>query len=124
MLAPPTADFVTRAIDSSFWDFGNRVLYDLCARYPAHDRDDVIAAKVWLIGRSYAAAIERKRDTALASDGDSFYEETVAPKIRKSGIDTWFRALSADKLDDLVLTLTVHKKVMGLFTEISGLFEK
>ena len=29
MLAPPTADFVTRAIDSSFWDFGNRVLYPI-----------------------------------------------------------------------------------------------
>jgi hypothetical protein len=119
-----TADFVRKAIASSFWDFGNHVLYDLCARHPAHDHDDVIVAKVWLIGRSYAAAIERKRDTVIASDGDSFYEQTVAPKIRKSGIDTWFRALSADKSDDLALTLKVHKKVMDLFTEISRLKQR
>jgi len=42
------------------WDLGNQTLYSLCQDHPMHDRDDVIIAKVWLIGRSYAAAVERR----------------------------------------------------------------
>lgn len=121
MRASLTADFVKKAVSESFWDFGNSILYDLCARNPRHERDDVIAAKIWLIGRAYAAAIERKRDSADASDGDTFYTDVVVPKIRESKIDEWFCAISGDKANDTELTLRVHKRVMDLFTVISGL---
>ena len=121
MRARLSADFVARAIGRSLWDFGNRVLYDLCANHPHHDEDEVIVAKVWLIGRSYAAAIERRRDHKSPLSGDAFYERTVAPKIRKSGIDRWFRSISDDGSNDIALTLRVHKKLMDLFGSISGL---
>ncbi len=116
-----SADFVARAIGRSVWDFGNRVFYDLCANHPHHDEDDVIVAKVWLIGRSYAAAIERRRSNTPSLNGDAFYERSVAPNIRKSGIDKWFRSISDDASNDIALILRVHKKVMDLFGEISGL---
>jgi len=87
-----TTDLVKKAICSKVWDLGNQVLYDLCRNHPDHSRDDVIIAKIWLIGRTYAAAIER-RLVAHKTEGDAFYETEVAPKIRSSGIDDWFRTL-------------------------------
>jgi hypothetical protein len=44
------------------WDLGNSVLYDLCRKHPSHKTADEILAKVWLIGRSYAASIERRKN--------------------------------------------------------------
>src|SRR5438477_314230 len=65
---PPklTSEFVEGALLEKVWDVGNGVLYDLCAANPEHTRDDVIIAKIWLIGRTYAAAIERRRDNVYA----------------------------------------------------------
>jgi hypothetical protein len=45
----------------SVWDLGNDILYEMCEKYPGHDEDNEIIAKIWLIGRSYAAAIERRK---------------------------------------------------------------
>ena len=42
------------------WAFGNEVLYRMCRESPLHEDPDVVVGKVWLIGRSYAAAIERR----------------------------------------------------------------
>ncbi len=120
MLSHLTPEFVKEALSVTAWDFGNQVLYDLCAANPGHTRDDIIIAKVWLIGRSYAAAIERRRSTDVAV-GDAFYETVVAPKIRLSGIDNWFRALVTSSNEDMALNLETHMRVMRLFTEISGL---
>ncbi len=72
---------------STPWDLGNQVLYDLCRAYPAHKRDEEIIAKIWLIGRSYAAAIERRKDVDHSSD--NFYETIVVETIKKSSIDSW-----------------------------------
>src|ERR1700675_3892793 len=101
---PLTPEFINKALSVTAWDFGNQVLYDLCATNPGHARDDIIIAKVWLIGRSYAAAIERRRSTAGAV-GDAFYETVVAPKIRSSGIDDWFHALDTSSTEDMALNL-------------------
>lgn len=79
----------------------------------------LIIAKVWLIGRSYAAAIERRRETGGIL-GDKFYEECVGPGIRKEKIDDWFQAPSSAPNSNLALYLETHKKVMALFRKISG----
>jgi hypothetical protein len=39
--------------------WGNHILYRMCHKQPGHTNVDVIAGKIWLIGRAYAAAIER-----------------------------------------------------------------
>ncbi len=120
MASQLTPNFVRKALTETAWDFGNQVLYNLCAANPGHTRDDIIIAKIWLIGRSYAAAIERRRDKGDAV-GDAFYETKVGPQIRSSDIDKWFRALDNGSNEDIALNLETHKKVMGLFTMISGL---
>jgi hypothetical protein len=115
-----TSEFVESALLDKVWDVGNRVLYDLCAGSPEHTRDDVIIAKIWLIGRTYAAAVERRRDKGDAV-GDAFYETKVAPRIRDSDIDKWFKTLDTGANEDMALNLETHKRVMDLFTLISGL---
>jgi len=69
---------------SAIWNLGNEILYQLCREYPDHKSPEVITAKIWLIGRSYAAAIERGR--TVEKDSDSFYESKVVPKIQASGL--------------------------------------
>ena len=115
-----TSEFVKEALSSTTWDVANQVLYDLCAAYPEHSRDDVIIAKVWIIGRTYAAAIERRRTIGVES-GDEFYETHVAPTIRRSYIDDWFRELRTSSNDDTALNLETHEKVNKLFDDISEL---
>jgi hypothetical protein len=115
-----TQEFVLNAIRETPWDLGNQVLYDLCRANHTHCRDDVIIAKVWLIGRTYAAAIERRRIPGRWT-GDEFYENHVAPMIRNSGIDTWFARLSETVGKDEALDLEVHHQLTSLFTQISNL---
>jgi hypothetical protein len=53
------------------WGFGNSILYDMCKRKPFHNQTDIIVGKIWIIGRSYAAAIERRR--TVGNTNDDFY---------------------------------------------------
>lgn len=76
---------IKTAKSPSPWRVGNEVLYELCRTRPTHTDEADVIAKIWLIGRSYAAAIERRRNK---SDGnDNFYVDKVAPAIRRSSID-------------------------------------
>lgn len=115
-------DDVDYALSPSPWDLGNQVLYSLCQDYPRHDRDDAIIAKVWLIGRSYAAAIERRRNGKDTSD--DFYETTVATKIKRSLLDNWLAALPdrlTDSWGELGSVITLHWRLMNLFSEMTDL---
>jgi len=118
-----TEEIVLKAISASEWDFGNSVLYDLCKKNPRHIEDPVIIAKIWLIGRSYATAIERRKNKNKFQ-GDDFYVKHVAPMIKRSKIDEWVKPLSSlGPVDEnnMEVILTIHKKVTILFFEISGL---
>ncbi len=115
-----TREFVKEVLSTRVWDFANEVLYRLCRDNPGHTRDDAILAKIWIIGRTYAAAIERGASATKRSPGDEFYKEVVST-IRTSSIDNWFKKLGNSSNDDLALTLETHKKVMDLFCKISGL---
>lgn len=117
---------IERAIstEKNIWVFGNNVLYRLCQEYPRHDRTEIIVAKIWLIGRSYAAAIER-RDPSFDSStpNDSFYENTVAPALIRSQIDRridQLRQFDAVRRDTLPAILRTHGYLAGIFKEITG----
>lgn len=130
-----TQEMLAIATAASIWDTGNKVLYALCAQHPNHTKDDEIIAKVWLIGRAYAAAIERTKpskklkagnsaDDSAVIAGDDFYTSRVAPMIRNSEIDQWTQPLktfSSITCDNCEVITGVHKKVMDLFSQISGL---
>jgi hypothetical protein len=115
------AELIQKALSQKGWDDGNRVLYKLCAENPWHKDDGIIIAKIWLIGRAYSAAIERRPKAFVHDSGDLFYEKYVAPKIRQSPIDEWLQWLIDDKGNSPELTLKVHKNLTGLFSRISGL---
>jgi hypothetical protein len=117
-----TKDDVEYALGCSPWDLGNEVFYSLCREYPKRDRGDAIIAKVWLIGRSYAAAIERRKNADDASD--DFYETIVVDTIKKSKLDQWLAALPDKMIDpwtELGSIITVHKRLMDLFSAMTGL---
>ena len=55
-------DCLEKAKAPSPWNVGNKVLYDLCRERPLHTDTQAVLAKIWLIGRAYAAAIERRKN--------------------------------------------------------------
>ena len=117
-----TEDDVGYAKGARLGDFGNGVLYSLCENHPTHDCADAIHAKVWLIGRAYAAAIERRREAEGTSDG--FYEVIVASMMEDSKIDQWLASLPAQLADswrELGQVVTVHKQLTELFLKMTGL---
>jgi hypothetical protein len=72
-----TAEFAKEALSLTTWDVGNQILYDLCTAHPDHSRDDITIAKVWIIGRTYAAAIEPLRA--------NIFETVLVPLINEQG---------------------------------------
>lgn len=86
---------------NSRWEFGNNILYKMCEKNPLHNDADVLIGKIWLIGRSYAAAIERRKN---ADDyrGDDFYYDAVAPKMLEIG----------DELDNRIESLKNNTSVI------------
>lgn len=114
-------DLLESAQAESEWDFANDVLYKLCESFPRHTKGSEIVAKVWLIGRAYAAAIERKRPKAKV--GDNFYLGKVAPKIQKSDFDKWLASLDgvvSPSQDSMNQIIKVHGSVTQLFGRIAG----
>ncbi|MFZ1492656.1 MAG: hypothetical protein WAU60_04495 [Candidatus Competibacter denitrificans] len=118
----PLASLIKAAKLPSPWKVGNEVLYELCRTRPIHtDAADVIA-KIWLIGRSYAAAIERRKNKS--DENDNFYVNVVAPAVISSSIDAWLeQARRHDKpsANSLTTLLQIHHKTTQLFSDISGM---
>jgi hypothetical protein len=122
MIIEITKDDIDYALGPSPWDLGNHVLYSLCKNHPKHDLGEAIIAKVWLIGRSYAAAIERRKNADETSD--DFYEITVVEKIKNSNLDNWLANLPNQVIDpwnELGQVITVHKRLMDLFSDLTGM---
>ncbi len=113
-----TKDIIDFALNPSIWELGNDVLYSLCRKYPRHDRANAIVAKIWLIGRAYAASIERRKNKNNISS-DYFYENNVVKEIQGSQIDEWL-----DKAKDLSGAISVHKQLMDIFYSITNLSKR
>ncbi len=116
-------DVVSR--NSENWVFANKILYDLCAEYPRHEDKHCIVAKIWLIGRAYAAAIERRKNKKDISS-DDFYYDVVAPKMLEIGteLDTkieTLKTISNINLENLPDILQTHNMLMSLFCELTEL---
>ncbi len=109
----------------SRWEFGNSILYQMCENHPHHDDVDVAIGKIWLIGRSYAAAIERRNNTD-DHQGDDFYYDVVAPKMLEIGseLDNRIESLknnSGTIVDCVTEILSTHRFLMDVFKELTGL---
>lgn len=118
---------ILRAIQKNEWDFGNKILYDLCSNYPRHDKVGVVITKILFIGRIYAASIERRRNKNDSEINDNFYINTVAPKIMKSDLDYGLMKLSPEQKisdDNIYAILKLHKYLSDLFYELSRLYKR
>ena len=109
---------------NSRWEYGNSVLYRMCEERPEHKEVDVIVGKIWLIGRSYAAAIERRKNAI--DSGDDFYYDVVAPKLLEIGPELDDRIIGLRNnttpiIEDIKGILSTHKFLMDTFYELTGL---
>lgn len=107
------------------WDFGNKILYDLCRDYFRHEKDEVILTKVLFIGRIYAAAIERRKNKKQTdNNNDNFYIDQVAPTFRNSQLDKQLSQLkSLKKLSaaNLQQVLETHFNLLTTLSKITDL---
>ncbi|SMM99355.1 hypothetical protein SPONL_542 [uncultured Candidatus Thioglobus sp.] len=97
--------------------YGNKVLYQMCNDQPLHNDIDIIVSKLWIIGRSYAASIERKA-------GKDFKIENAAEIIKKSNIDGYIASVkNIDRLDssNIALSLNAHKEFTSILKGITGI---
>ena len=106
------------------FELGNRLLYDLCKKHPYHMDADEIHSKVKLIGRVYAAAIERRRGHFNDKTSDRFYRETVVHAFKTKGkeLDAGIAALKASKgrlEDNAEKALELHKLLLGIIHGIT-----
>lgn len=102
------------------WEFGNNILYKMCKESPKHNNSDVVVGKIWLIGRSYAAAIERRKDGRKTGD---FYFDVVAPEMEKISkeLDKKIKELSQSASEDFIKLICTHKFLTKTFNKISHL---
>jgi hypothetical protein len=97
--------------DYSCW--GNVVLYKMCKEKPFHKNVDEVFSKLWIIGRSYSVAIERKA-------GKSFKIEEVAESLINSRIDELINVIK--KIDrpteeNIQLVLRTHKYFIDILSK-------
>jgi hypothetical protein len=117
---------VKAAIDKcnapSNWELSNRILYKLCHDYPEHQEPGHIVAKVLIIGRVYAAALERiKMKKRLIND--DFYLEAIVPVFKNSQIDQKLKQLHGKTLQDHGIfeeTLIFHEYLIKTIGSLEG----
>ena len=99
-------------------DFLNERLYELCRRYPKHDSKEEIIAKTIILGRVYAASLERRRSKKTTTD--DFYNDIVAPAFMKLENDNTFEGLkglneiSGNSIDQI---FTAHYRLTTLIEQ-------
>lgn len=106
--------------NNSRWRLGNAILYEMVSQHPHHTNENEIVSKLWIIGRTYAAAIERRPNKA-ETPGD-FYYDYVATKLMESEIDEKIDSLrkyTSITVENLPHILSVHKYLMDQFTELT-----
>lgn len=100
------------------WERGRRSLYDLCAG-TSHDDLDTTISKLWLIGRSHSAALER---THVGRHGDVYLD--AATRLREARLDETLTTLAATPVtydqshrDALVLCVAKVTNILMQVTE-------
>ena len=100
--------------------FGDHILYTMCREYPSNDDPEVVGGKLWLIGRAYAAAVERKA-------GQNFNWEPLKAAIVGSDLDRQLAACKSIKRVDrelLPLVFGTHKTLTDIFKRTTGLHKR
>lgn len=91
---------IIREIANEKYSFGNQLLYDMCVEKTGQQwgDNDILADKIWLIGRSYAASPERRytyksecsneeKKNDNAGDGTGEYFKRIAENILNNAVN-------------------------------------
>lgn len=97
---------------NELWCISNDVLYEMCKKYPLHKNVSEVVAKLFLIGRSYAAAIER-------TDNKNIYEEKIPDLVYKHGKDIDF-AIQKCNTSNLQQVFITYDLILKSFHEVSN----
>jgi hypothetical protein len=105
------------------WALGNSILYKMCSDYPRHDDIEQIRAKIWLIGRSYAAAIERRNKKIHIND--DFYDYVCNQFIKFNKDNNFDSKLEYIKNKDFNESnikefTSLHKELTKFFSKLTG----
>jgi hypothetical protein len=95
--------------------YGNHVLYKMCKARPEHTDPKIVGSKIWIIGRAYAATIERQGKKRTKKDEDE--HDHVASIIYREPIDDWIKNVSSiHKLTskNIEKSLECHKNMVEL----------
>jgi hypothetical protein len=117
-----TLEQVRTACAPTLFDLGNDCLYRLCKEHPGHRREDEIMAKLILIGRTYAASIERRKlEDGDELRGDQFLFKQAIPEIQRNEkqIDEWIADAKRNPIPEVCIG--VHAKLTELFFTISNM---
>lgn len=107
----------------SLWAGANHFLYDLCKKAPKHQMEEEVFMKLILIGRTYAASVERRKTKEKGETTESFYKKKVIPAIMSSSLDKNLKKLKSMKGDSIArvnLALETHGYLTSIFKEITG----
>lgn len=78
----------------AIYELSNNHLYELFTKYPKHVNAKGIVAKVLILGRTYAAAIERGRGSKGAMTNDEFYTNEVPTAFKGLRLDQKLQAIT------------------------------
>jgi len=95
------------------WQVGNEAIYKMCREHRGHADKCVVASKVWLIGRSYAASIERFMNADVG--GEDFILKKVAPRLLRWHLDKWLDGVPRYKwafVHRPDLAVTIHGRLL------------
>ena len=103
------------------WATLNETLYNLCKRFPDHQRRDGVNAKLWVIGRTYATGVERMIPTRHIQ-GSSMTQLADYLWANRTEVDQSLCSLTRLREpltpDTLIVILTVHGKLHNLIRKI------
>ena len=102
------------------WSVGNDFLYKLFSENISHVDSSEIVAKVWILGRTYSASIERHKNRDFPP-ATNFYEDVVPYLFKGLNKSNYFdesiqllRGLREDEIEDnLDDILTLHLKLQS-----------
>ena len=115
---------IEEVLKESIWGLSNRVLYEMCENEPLHKSPNVIASKFLIIGRTYAAAIERRKINT-GYDSEEFYEKVLIPEIKMHSdeIDKGISQLQEYEyidINNIDEALLLHGQLMEILYNVSG----
>lgn len=87
-------DMVEKAMKDNNLSFANAVLYKLCKKNIEHQDTEKVIAKIWIIGRTYAAQIERQKPASYTTEQ---YYVAVAKNLKETNFDSTISQLQSVK---------------------------